>query len=188
MKKAILALSLGASVLMAASSAGAIPHSPSPPPPPTACSVNDITPHALACAGFFSGNLLSNQSGDITAQKNALSTLGFTWDGNWNTVEKLSNLNGSHTVDFTTLLRGVSYVAFHFGNGQGGPGNATAFYKLDGGTGLDIITLAYNASSNAVLYSTGAIPEPATWAMMLTGFFGMGALLRRRRNAAALPA
>lgn len=27
----------------------------------------------------------------------------------------------------------------------------------------------------------GAVPEPASWALMLTGFGGMGALLRRRR-------
>jgi hypothetical protein len=33
--------------------------------------------------------------------------------------------------------------------------------------------------------STGGVPEPATWAMMLVGFFGMGGLLRRRRQAMA---
>lgn len=34
----------------------------------------------------------------------------------------------------------------------------------------------------------GGIPEPATWAMMLLGFFGLGAMLRRRRPDALLPA
>jgi hypothetical protein len=29
------------------------------------------------------------------------------------------------------------------------------------------------------------VPEPASWALMLTGFFGLGALLRRRRTLAA---
>jgi hypothetical protein len=32
---------------------------------------------------------------------------------------------------------------------------------------------------------TGGVPEPATWAMMITGFAGIGATLRRRRLAAA---
>ncbi|THD59164.1 MAG: PEP-CTERM sorting domain-containing protein [Phenylobacterium sp.] len=30
-----------------------------------------------------------------------------------------------------------------------------------------------------------AVPEPATWALMLTGFFGVGGMLRRRQAAAA---
>ena len=30
----------------------------------------------------------------------------------------------------------------------------------------------------------GGVPEPATWGLMLTGFFGMGAMLRRRRYMA----
>ena len=38
-----------------------------------------------------------------------------------------------------------------------------------------------------VSLSTGA-PEPASWAMMLMGFGGLGGLLRRRRHAAASPA
>jgi hypothetical protein len=29
----------------------------------------------------------------------------------------------------------------------------------------------------------GAVPEPATWALMLAGFFGAGSVLRRRRTA-----
>jgi hypothetical protein len=32
--------------------------------------------------------------------------------------------------------------------------------------------------------SPGGVPEPATWAMMLVGFGGLGAMLRRRRSVA----
>jgi hypothetical protein len=32
----------------------------------------------------------------------------------------------------------------------------------------------------------GGIPEPATWAMMLAGFGGIGAMMRRRRSTSAL--
>jgi hypothetical protein len=33
---------------------------------------------------------------------------------------------------------------------------------------------------------TGVVPEPATWAMMIVGFGGVGALMRRRRGHSAL--
>jgi hypothetical protein len=46
-----------------------------------------------------------------------------------------------------------------------------------------------NFSSHLVIDSFsltgGAAPEPAAWAMMLVGFGGMGALIRRRRTAVA---
>jgi len=35
-------------------------------------------------------------------------------------------------------------------------------------------------SDVSIIAAAGAVPEPATWAMMIVGFFGMGALARRR--------
>ncbi|MBU1375370.1 MAG: PEPxxWA-CTERM sorting domain-containing protein [Alphaproteobacteria bacterium] len=37
-------------------------------------------------------------------------------------------------------------------------------------------------------YAITAIPEPASWALMITGFFGMGSALRRSRRQAVLAA
>jgi hypothetical protein len=42
------------------------------------------------------------------------------------------------------------------------------------------------AVSNVVQVGTGAVPEPAAWAMMIMGFAGVGALVRRRRSALAV--
>lgn len=153
------------------------------------CALGDISPAALACTGFFAGNLISGNATDIAAQKSALLTLGYAWNGT--NVEKLAELAGSKTVDFSTPITGISYVGFHFGGGNGGPGNATAFYKIDGGTGLDVITLAYKASSNAALYAVtevldgggdpnGTVPEPAAWALMIAGFGTVGLTMRRK--------
>jgi hypothetical protein len=44
---------------------------------------------------------------------------------------------------------------------------------------------AANATDLRDLFQSGVIPEPATWAMMIVGFAGMGALLRRKGRAAA---
>ncbi|MHB8530585.1 MAG: PEPxxWA-CTERM sorting domain-containing protein [Caulobacteraceae bacterium] len=40
-----------------------------------------------------------------------------------------------------------------------------------------------NGNTGNVGALAGAVPEPASWAMMLIGFLGLGALLRRRRGS-----
>lgn len=151
-----------------------------------ACSLSDISPTASACAGFVGGNLLAGNSTATAQAQTLLNSIGFT--GTATQLEVLSPLNGSHTIDFSTLLSGDTFIGLHFGNGQGSPGtpngDTTAFYRFDAGTSLDQFTLAYNASSNAVLYGTGpgAVPEPATWAMMLMGFGAIGFGMRNQRK------
>jgi hypothetical protein len=41
-------------------------------------------------------------------------------------------------------------------------------------------------STAAIFVLTAAVPEPATWAMMLLGFGGIGLAMRRRRGGMAL--
>jgi hypothetical protein len=160
-------------------------------PTTTACATTDITAAlgtVTACQGFISGNVLN--SSHIQAQKDALSALGYDWDGHFMNVVKV-DLGGSHTLDFHETLTGISYLAVHYGNGAGGPGNGTAFYVLDAAQGINQLHLAYNASSDAVLYVTAipthvsGVPEPATWATMIGGFGVIGAQMRRRRRSAA---
>jgi hypothetical protein len=150
------------------------------------CALTDISPNAQACGGFSSGQLLSGNPTAVAAQISALGILGFTWDGtNFNSFEKISGLAGNQTVNFASLLNGVTYIGLHFGGGTGSPtpgADSTAFYRFDAGTNLDTFTLAYNASSDAILYSTApAIPEPETYALMLAGLGVIGFVARRRR-------
>lgn len=153
------------------------------------CSTSDIvSPVAVDCRGFFAGQLLGGNPGDIAAQKAALLQLGFNWDGlNFGSLENHSGLSGAHSLVTSQLLFGDTYIGMHFGGGQGGPGNATAFYKLDAGSGTHDLSWVYNASSDVIIYSTGTpgVPEPATWALMISGFGLAGAALRRRRVLAA---
>jgi hypothetical protein len=61
-------------------------------------------------------------------------------------------------------------------------------YDSDGVTLSDkIIAFNTNAGAEVLFYSdpTLGVPEPATWTIMLTGFFGLGAMLRRRQAAVA---
>lgn len=152
----------------------------------TICSVNDITPTAIACAGGYAGNIMNNQAGNVATQQAALASLGFNWDGsNFGSFEYLSPLNGATNIDFSQMLYGTTFVGIHVGGKNGGQ---TTFYKFDAGAGLDAFTLNLARSSGAVLYSTGdptpGVPEPASWAMMLGGFGLVGGALRSRRKAA----
>lgn len=51
----------------------------------------------------------------------------------------------------------------------------------------DTVTYDYVFGTNQSTVSapTGGVPEPATWAMLLLGFFGLGAMLRSHRKAAS---
>jgi hypothetical protein len=179
-----------------------------PAPSLASCGIGDISPvsslatkfdaSTFSCAGYVSGNVLNNSNKGVAAQISALSALGLTFASsgadafNFDNFEKI-DLNGLQVLDFKTLLNGVTYIGIHFGNGAGGPGNGTAFYKFDVGTDRDKLYLLYGASSDVVLYKTGpratlpttstpAVPEPATWVMMIAGIGAVGLMYRRRRK------
>jgi len=58
---------------------------------------------------------------------------------------------------------------------------ATGYGTLDQGS----YTLSFYGPGEVVIASTGAVPEPATWAMLIAGFGLVGATLRQRRTAIA---
>ena len=162
---------------------------------------------AAACQGYYGGNLSGST---VSVQQTALNallnspTVGVAIGGsapviNWtaltNSGALLSQVNLSGNVlNFGTTLFGQNLIGVHFGNNSdpaNPPPNVSAFYRFDfGNTGASSITFAPNASgfSNAVLYTatSGAVPEPATWAMMLLGFGIMGAGMKTRRRPATL--
>jgi hypothetical protein len=69
-------------------------------------------------------------------------------------------------------------------NFSSNPGQVTLddfVVKYQSVSGLDAASSAIGRETAPP--ATGAVPEPATWAMMLFGIFGAGAALRRRRRA-----
>ena len=170
------------------------------PPPaavPGACAITDIVaaPAGSSCAGYYAGNALGNSAAKVGVQTTALNSLGLA--GAPNQVEHIL-LNDAPLIDFATPLYGATYIGVHWGAGAGGPGvgipgGVTGFYKLNfsSNANIDQIFSSYRTTnSTAVLFSTQgappttAIPEPATWAMMIIGFGTAGSLLRRRRSLA----
>ena len=97
--------------------------------------------------------------------------LGGSTRGDANTVEvKL----GSFIQDITlTSGAGLTSQSFTFST----TGGALSFTNLGNSDNLGLILDNVQVS--------GAVPEPATWAMMALGFLGLGGLAMRRRRAAA---
>jgi hypothetical protein len=70
---------------------------------------------------------------------------------------------------------------------MGASGDIYNLWSTGGGNGeLYTYGAGLPAFDAAGTLSVGGVPEPATWAMMLTGFFGLGSVLRRRRAALAV--
>jgi hypothetical protein len=164
------------------------------PAPVAPCDLGLTTPDANACSGYYSGNLINGSPTDLQSQADAIALLPGDYEfdtSTWADVEatKVLTLTGpdSNQIDFGTTLFGETIIGAHFGNVAGPAGNVSVFWLFDFGTeGASSITLDnVQGFSNAALYTTGtppAVPEPATWGMMLMGFGVAGYAMRKRRQ------
>lgn len=198
MRSSILKSATALAAFAAALCVSGVAQAAPPPPPGTdfgGCTTAFTNPDALACAGYFSSNLINNSSTDLAFQDHFLGLLpggASAFDGTaatWNSLLKIESKNAS-AIDFGMTLYGLTYIGAHFGNAsETDHNNVTVFWLIDFGTGGGKLTLADPQGwSNAVLYTTGtpppppSVPEPATWAMMLLGFGAAGTAIRRSRR------
>ena len=144
---------------MSAAPAHAAIHLPLPVVIPS-CAVSgldDLVPNAQACNGYYQGNLLNNAS--LLQQTLGLAGLGLVWNGV--TLEKLDP--GAATLNFNTVLNGLTWIGIHYGKGQGPvdvEGGVTAFYRFDAGVNLDTFNISPGSISVVSLYATS--PGPVT--------------------------
>jgi len=165
---------------------------------------------AIACQGYYGSNLITGTTGQATStdiQNIIFALLNGTpstadssptsntgdyhppYSLDYDTIlGSITGLNDSATFNFGSLnLSGFTVLGAHFGNNiDSDVNNVTAFWLLDlGATTTHTITLSDGqGSSNAQIFATGgAVPEPATWAMMLLGFGGIGMAMRGSRKA-----
>lgn len=138
----------------------------------------------------FGGPIASLTS--YTATAGAAETLGFDW------TYTTHDLSGAQFDPGGYILNGVQHQVSPlssdpvFYTGQSGhlelslaAGDTYGFYIFstdseEGRADIRVTPLGPLAST-----PLAAVPEPATWAVMIVGFFGLGAALRRRRVAMA---
>ncbi|MEK7511169.1 MAG: PEPxxWA-CTERM sorting domain-containing protein [Patescibacteria group bacterium] len=93
-----------------------------------------------------------------------------------------SGLSAEHPWFFSVSDPGISNLDVPFSiAGSLGSGSLT-FYDGLGNSAFDFVGRVTQASS---VVQGGAVPEPATWALMILGFGSAGAMLRRRRAIVA---
>ncbi|HEX4181175.1 MAG TPA: FxDxF family PEP-CTERM protein [Caulobacteraceae bacterium] len=117
-------------------------------------------------------NTESSSAGSLL--KNATWNL-WTSDSSYDLVTKIdsftfSNDTGGQQASFANLNLTPGYYVFEL------TGNDTAYINKPRG-------LVYEGQ-----FTVTPVPEPATWAVMLVGFGGMGAAMRSRRKQAAVAA
>ena len=88
------------------------------------------------------------------------------------------------------LVGGLSGAAIWSGAAQEANGDQTwgrrVYYTFTGATVVDEVRFTSTGNSfefDGLAATLAGVPEPATWTMMIMGFGGIGALLRRRRSA-----
>jgi hypothetical protein len=140
------------------------------------------------------GAFLNNPAGlSATVSAFTLNNTYFLFTGSAFLNAGANNLSVAHDDGLQMSFAGIPGFAVN----QPGPTApvTTNFTVTAPSAGTYAFTLAYGetAGGPAVLHldlnnaPLGGVPEPATWGLMLVGFGGLGAMMRRRRSA-ALPA
>jgi len=153
------------------------------------CNQTSTTTYSNCVA--YSGNLLdANDIGAINTALDAVTGTSYP-DVLWSTLEPTkamvsgSGSDATGTITFTQALLGDVILGVHFGASTSGAVERTQFYLFNFTTPTTTLSLNTQGFSDAV-FINGAVPEPASWALMLLGFGGIGLAMRRRRRNTAL--
>jgi hypothetical protein len=173
MKKIRLAASAAAAVLLVAGSAAA--------------AIMPVTFTAPGVDGSFSGTF-----GDTGISNTTFTdTFTFTLPTGLASSTVSSTFQGATTdVNFTSVtLNGQTFTV-----GDAGKNEFRFIDNLPVTSGNQVLVVSGTSAGNGSFAGTlafapnRAVPEPASWALMILGFGGVGASLRRRKAAANLQA
>jgi hypothetical protein len=163
----------------------------SPAPGVTLTSVGWNIQASTTCGGPLCGDNTTPAGAKFAYSNSSLATLTFTFT---TPISAFGAFFGGLQTDTSTLqfddgsahsiflpvdasLGGFAFVGFN------DPGASITSVTVD--VPFDLISVDDVSYAHGVGGVKSGAPEPAAWAMMLTGFAGLGAMARRRRRAAA---
>jgi hypothetical protein len=143
--------------------------------------VSGSSPGNYASPAGYSGNymaLLTNQS-EILTFSHRMDIFGLYWGSidSYNNVQFL--LNG---VQVGNIISGSDLAAPIVASGDQSGGDSNAYITFSN-IFFDQVVLSSSGNSFEFTNVAAAAPEPATWAMMVVGFFGIGFLAYRRKRS-----
>jgi PEP-CTERM motif len=167
------------------------------------CSGTCYVSEATAPATFsYNGVTFATPSGNITvfsADYYAKAGFGTPYSSAFLAADgsltlTLSSAVRAFGIDFAT--EGSSNVSFQLSNASTPVGSTSVpttsygppqFEGFVSSTPFDTITISSLSPDSYLVFdvTTAAVPEPATWAMLILGFAGIGFMYRRKQNAAA---
>lgn len=139
---------------------------------------NSFGSNPTGSSNYLTTNNTDGRGSASIFSKNAFSEISFDWGtiDDYNTFALLDQAgNAFYTLTGSQFLNGANGTA----------GSRITLASADAGIyGLRLFSSAPAFEVDNVTFS-GAVPEPATWAMMILGFGLVGAAMRRRSSATA---
>jgi|SRR5579884_3212987 len=135
------------------------------------------------CTTTGVGTISCTQSGDTISYNETGAT------GTYNsTINFTNSLAGTYEVILESTTAGFNFtnVSVNGSTVFSGSGHIVDVAGIPLGLGPDNVTFTASvpttgADTGSVSFTIASVPEPATWAMMLLGFGGIGVAMRRRR-------
>jgi uncharacterized protein YraI len=127
---------------------------------------------------FYTSSAL--QTNNATLRTPDLTAIGFYW-GSIDRYNKVDVLGAGGATIFT--LNGTTLINANFGNQSMAATNRRVTFFAEGNeviTGLKFTSTGVAFEIDDIT-AAGAVPEPATWAMLIAGFGLVGAAMRRQR-------
>ena len=150
-----------------------------------------LVPNAVATSASLNiYNAFQNTTIDAAAEYSVHGASSFTFSGladgpSFGSVTLgVADTGVSHYVSITLNSLGLAFINSHLGQTiQFGGTTATT---VDPTSCFDCVAIfGYTGGTPAAVLTLNAVPEPATWALMIVGFGLVGTTLRRRAAVAA---